>query len=378
MAALFQLTAHSMDKTDVLNLSTCRNITEDEAKAFEYIAAKRIFITIIVPFCAGFGIFANSAFLFVIYRIPYMRTTTNFYLANLAVSDGLLLIVTSLRYMWTYYDSPTIDFKYGTPFYKTTGCVIPVLLTSFFNFTSVFFVTWVAFERYNAVCRPLYYRGRTGQLQAIKLTTIAWILTFVYVSPHGISISLKNLCWRWPSNETNDNLIQIMSYCKWGKWAIVSISLFDLGQFFLAFIANCSMYLKIVRKLNERRRKERNMVLISNHVARMLVINALVFFACLAPYQLVNIADVVEMSTQVSMYKGNVYNLFVWIGRVAFLLNSAINPVIYNVSNPDYRYAFMCTFCCVKRPTSQTGFGRIKDVKRLEHEMDQMGNIEEL
>ncbi len=379
MAQLFDIIGEQM--AGDLALSSCRNLTEDEIAAYIYNPAKRIFITIMVPCIAVFGIVANSAFLFVIYRIPYMRTTTNFYLANLAVSDGLLLVVTSLRYTWTYYDSPTVDFKYGTPFNQTAGCVIPVLLTSLFNFTSVFFITWVAIERYHAVCKPLTYRARTNKVHVVKLTCFAWIFTLMYVIPHGWAITLRNFCWRWPPSLTKDggDIVRIMSVCEWDDWAIISVSFFDLCQFLLAFIANSTMYLSIVFKLKERKKKERNMVGPCNRVARMLAITAVVFFACLAPYQLVNIADIVDMFVDVNIYKGNMYNLFVWIGRVAFLLNSMVNPIIYNVSNPDYRHAFKSAFYCGRRTATKRGFGPIlqsqcdnemKPIERLSPKMD--------
>ena len=361
--AMFFVVKSNMEMMDHINLSTCRNLTVDEVRAYAYIPAKRVFISALVPLIAVFGILANAAFLLVLLRIPYMRTATNFYLANLAVSDGVLLIVASLRYMWTYFDSPTVDFKYGTPFRNTAGCVVPVLLTSLFNFVSVFLVTWVAMERYNAVCRPLLYRRNNNRVQAMKLTMLAWFITLAYISPHGLAITLKKLCWRWPvraGTDTERDHVRVMNVCEWNRWAVISISLFDLGQFSIALIVNCTLYIKIVCKLNDRQRKERNMVGPRIHVAKMLAINALVFFGCLAPYQLINIADVIEMFTNVRIYTGNTYNLFLWFGRVVFLLNSTINPVIYNVSNSDYRQAFVCAFCCGDRLHHQNRFGKVR------------------
>ena len=143
----------------------CLNLTsQDEAASYSYTDAERIFITILTPVISGFGVVANVSFLFVIYRVSNMRTATNIFLANLAVADGMVLIVNTMRYMWTYFDMPLVN--YGDPFSGEVGCVIPVLLTYTSTCASMCFLVLVAFERYTAVCVPLLYRRNSMKSQS--------------------------------------------------------------------------------------------------------------------------------------------------------------------------------------------------------------------
>ena len=100
-------------------------------------------------------------------------------------------------------------------------------------------------------------------------------------------------------------------------WHITpSPCIIDVFQFSLACICNCTLYTCIVRRLNKR--NGRNQSRERNHVAKMIVINLCVFFICLVPIQLLNLA---HFALDIL---GLLADSFGWIAVVAASLNSTV------------------------------------------------------
>ena len=77
-----------------------------------------------------------------------------------------------------------------------------------------------------------------------------------------------------------------------------------------------------------------------NQVARMVVLNGLVFFLCQVPFQISNIyiysnSTILTKSEEVSL---------LWAARLLGGINASINPLIYTAANSKYRRAFRQTF----------------------------------
>ena len=162
------------------NTSICRYLSAEEAENYVYTTADTILIVAALPAISLIGILLNSAFLFTLYRVKDMRTTTNIYLANLAVADEMLLIIRFARSLGTYLYSP-IDY-FPTPFTNRFIWGIPLLLIFLFSFASAFFISLVAFERYNAICRPALHRQTNSRAKAFSLLLMSWIASFAIMS----------------------------------------------------------------------------------------------------------------------------------------------------------------------------------------------------
>ena len=326
--------------------SECNNYTLAEAEIFLHSGFQRVFIIAVVPVITLLGLSTNGAFLMVVYRIPKMRTATNFYLSNLAVADGVLLMGTTLNYLLTYLKQP-ID--YGYPF-ESGGCMVSLLVIYVFSFASIAFLTLVALERYQAVCRPLEYRHRNVSSHplkdSIKYTFLTWVLLIIFVSIPISFVHVERTCVTWPQQEPFVSFPAEIRRCQWARWSFVVIDTLDICFFTIALIINCLVYLRIVQELNKRKQPKGKSSEARSHVARMLSINAIVFFACLFPIQLSSIAEIYQLVNNTSghFYGTVTDNILLWIGRVAFLLNSTVNPIIYNAINPEYRKAFQRAF----------------------------------
>ncbi|XP_072044837.1 kappa-type opioid receptor-like [Amphiura filiformis] len=333
--------------------ASCLNFTLPEAEAHTYTPVKLVLIKVFIPAIACVGLLLNTTFLFVIYRIENMRTTTNFYLGNLAVADILTVVTGCFHHLGKYIASEPVDYPYTTDFKSRVACGAPYLVHYLSLFASVAFVFLVALERYRAICKPVVHRKTSSRRRTLKLAVVAWMILIFFTVIHSGSFEFIGLCLSWPQDRQFSGFPTVITICKWHKWANISIYTFAVCQFTVAFAGNVVMFIKIVHTLSNNNKGK--VVKARNHVARMLSINAVVFFACLAPTHIIYAGIAVQKITGVANDDPRVYddiiardlfrNLY-WASVCLTFINSAINPLIYNGSNAEYRRAFREAFCC--------------------------------
>ena len=293
-------------------------------------------VFIFVPLVTVFGTFWNSAFIFVVYRVKTMRTITNIFLVNLAVADSSLLIVAFSQYIGSYNNSSALNFS----FYSVAGCTLPNFLVYLCYYASVWTITLVSIERYLAVCRPVWYRRINDKGRAFPTICAAWIVSVLFSSFTMPYTTVLEYC----IVSLDDNLIvERKPTCSRNcKWCDVTLHSTDLLQFLISLLANIILFSLIVRSLNAKlSMKKSNHV--RNSVIKMLIINGIIFFICLTPFSILNVVNLCNAFGLVS-FSTPFITLLYWIGRVFFLLNSAMNPIVYNITNPVYRAAFKQTF----------------------------------
>ena len=85
-------------------------------------------------------------------------------------------------------------------------------------------------------------------------------------------------------------------------------------------------------------------------VVSMLATVVVFFFACMMPFKIfvlwiitlqVDVTQVISLET---------YHLLLYFCRVMFYINSAINPILYNIMSSKFREGFRTVFHCVEWP----------------------------
>uniref|UniRef100_A0A1I7RZJ9 G_PROTEIN_RECEP_F1_2 domain-containing protein n=1 Tax=Bursaphelenchus xylophilus TaxID=6326 RepID=A0A1I7RZJ9_BURXY len=127
----------------------------------------------IVAFCTIFclSVIGNSVVVVVILQQRSMRSVTNIYLLNLALSDLLLSVVcmpptlvSSLVYCWVF----------GDVLCKALAYLQPVVVTA-----SAYTLAAIALERYYAICKPLQSRVWHTKTHAMAMIALVWVIAIV-------------------------------------------------------------------------------------------------------------------------------------------------------------------------------------------------------
>ncbi|XP_072013997.1 thyrotropin-releasing hormone receptor-like [Amphiura filiformis] len=318
----------------------------------------RILITIVLPCILAVGVLSNGAFLFVLYRVRWMRTITNFYLANLSVADFAFLIAAGGEHLWGYMYSPVpMDDMHLGMF----GCIAMTLMLYISYFGSVLLVTLVTLHRFFAICCPNRQELIGSRSRTIKLVTGTWAISILIAVLLVPSMSLfVTHCLVWPEDlQDNSHYPNVMGSCyPVTSWVATVATLAQTIPFFVAVIGNSIMYAKIIQSLTSRveARKQRkyasptSVERARDKVARMLIANGIIFFVCLAPFQAMGFTSVITnhlVQDAPRLLTEGQYDTFVWFARMLGYTNSAINPIVYNATNPRYRQAFCEAFPCI-------------------------------
>ncbi|XP_072020446.1 neuropeptides capa receptor-like [Amphiura filiformis] len=330
-----------MEGQNMSNVGLCDiNFSYDDILQYLYPNVLQIFITIIIPTITVIGLVSNILFLFVVTKLPTMRTITNMYLANLAVSDCVVLICGVVQYLYSYYNSP---INVGFAFETGIGCALAGIIGYGCYFNSVFIITLVMFDRYMAICHTFYHRKIAGKGRSIKLIASSWILSFLLSLFAAGNNSTLSICLHWEDNESNIYPEKINFCGQPSAWLL--LGLYGINIFFII-----NIILILGKRLPSSASDDKRATNERNQIARMLIINAIIFFLCLGPYQILNFEYAYVYFTVKDLFKkGNIPLILSRIGQVTTLLNSLINPIVYGITNKRYRDAFKNAIWCSKK-----------------------------
>ena len=296
-----------------------------------------------IPVVFVIGSFGNIAFFLLIARVKTMRTTTNFYLANLAAADLITLSVVSIIQLWRF-----VDFKQvvSWPFYTNFGCGFYSFTIHFSSLSSILLITIVSFDRYFAICHPLkYHITKVKKKGSFMITFFAWIISAVLSLFRALAFGkLVHECILWPSHEKYKHFPETIKQCK----TIHPFLREDILEhvvhtvpFITAFVTNTIINIRIVQKLarpppGENRNQQKYQI--KRRITWMLLINSIVYFLSLAPKVfLLMFGTLMDLSHRKQMYYKNTVFIFI-------MLNSAINPILYGIVSPTYRKGFLKVF----------------------------------
>ncbi len=325
---------------------------------FFYLPADQILIRYVYSLVIAIGLITNSAFLWTLLRVGEMRTTTNFYLANLAVADLLLIVCKGVNIFYKFIWSP--DITRLVPWQTPSACASITTVTYAGLFGSMSIVTLVSIERFLAICHPLKHRMINDRAHTVKMVSGAWLIAITFavlVAPNWGK--LYRFCIVWPEKYAH-RLPILSSLCGpiIDEWQHI-VSLFEFIPYFLSMCLNTVLYTLIILRLSKRNisdgggDKEKNdqATQVRNAVARMLVLNGIIFFVCLTPYQFSQIYYFTVRIRGAYYFNDNNIRMFGYVARVLDMVNSSVNPIIYSVTNVRYRQAFFKAMCCRSQKT---------------------------
>ncbi|XP_038057297.1 thyrotropin-releasing hormone receptor-like [Patiria miniata] len=334
------------------NDSVCREIEEEQLEALLY-SPLEFLTTVVTPCILVFGIIGNFSFLVVVFRIKWMRTVVNCYLVNLAVADILFLLFAAGDQILAYLVTPVGRDDY---FRGKTGCILIHLVKDACFFSSLALITLVTLQKFYAVCQPYQYKRCTGRRQPTKFIFVSWFLsvTFGCLLIPGTA-KFETFCIIWPQNDSFKGFPEIIGFCLPHDHFEIIGKILQSVPFLMALIVNFYLYGKIIVALHRRTTSgkgsnEKARIRTRNQMARMVIANGIIFFLCLSPIHITSLVTAIRTLTQTMLLTPRQFTQMRKVFQVIAHLNSAINPIVYNATNPRYRQAFCQTFCCCCLP----------------------------
>ncbi|KAI1303099.1 Thyrotropin-releasing hormone receptor [Halotydeus destructor] len=301
--------------------------------------------TIICALVLVLGIAGNLLVPYVVFRTKELRNSTNLFLINLSIADLLVLVVCMPTVLIELHSNPEVwllgeNMCRAVPFVETAvahGSILTILA--------------ISFERYYAICKPLKAGYKCTKFRALVIIMCVWALATLSTIPTLFIAELTE------AQYLDGGLVPVCLATPDTIWKKVYF-LTAMGAFFWTpLIVLLIVYSIITKRLCLDDIRATSLVHHSEHlqmrarrqVVLMLAAVVACFFICLLPFRLLTIWLIFSTPDQISSLGMEAYYTLLYACRIMLYLNSAVNPILYNLISSKFRDAFMTVLCC-KRP----------------------------
>uniref|UniRef100_A0A8C8VJ14 Thyrotropin-releasing hormone receptor n=1 Tax=Pelusios castaneus TaxID=367368 RepID=A0A8C8VJ14_9SAUR len=318
-------------------------------------------VTILLVFLiCGLGIVGNIMVVLVVLRTKHMRTPTNCYLVSLAVADLMVLVAAGL---------PNItESLYGSWVYGYVGCLCITYLQYLGINASSCSITAFTVERYIAICHPIKAQFLCTFSRAKKIIIFVWAFTSIYCTLWFFLLDLNTIVYK-------DTSIVSCGY-KVSRSYYSPIYMMDFGIFYVVPMVLATVLYGLIARIlfvnpipsdtKENPKTWRNSsthqkkpvnsktanrcfnstIASRRQVTKMLAVVVILFAFLWMPYRTL----VVVNSFLSNPFQENWFLLFC---RLCIYLNSAINPVIYNLMSQKFRASFKKLCNCQQKESEK-------------------------
>ncbi|KAK0051820.1 somatostatin receptor type 2 [Biomphalaria pfeifferi] len=320
-------------------MSTLQNLNETSRQVSVYLQVLPYVVTVLYILICILGLLGNGLVIYVVLVFAKMKTVTNMYILNLALSDILfltmlpILAVTGIIKHWVF---------------GFAMCKIYFVIYSINLFGGAFTLCVMSADRFIAVCHPIRaLRYRTPRI-ALFLCLCIWSLSFLVMMPtilYSQTIEHRNLKGKytciihWPEN-------QAMSPDKAFIWYS-----FILGFAIPVSLISVFYFLVILRlrqigaakKSKEKRKSHRR-------VTRLVLTVIAIYVVCWLPYWTFQVFIVFKDVKDSGESMILLLNGF----TVLSYANSMLNPLLYAFLSDNFRKSFVKAFKCVSSLEAKT------------------------
>ncbi|XP_070535112.1 somatostatin receptor type 2-like [Ptychodera flava] len=280
------------------------------------------------------GLLGNGIFLFVVTRTRAFRTILDALLINLCLADSTYLLGNACLSVCILYRKEHCVFL----LHHKELCSL-ILINAAMLYVSIFTIAVIGFERYMAVRKPLQNQlaGMSPRTRTAILIIVCWSLGIVdMASQAGVT-----QCVMFTADE----------------WRKVYIDVIGILSILVPMLCTITWYALTIRVLKKTPKTEGSSSgkKDDKQIIRMCVITASVAFIFSLPkciqslIALLELRDIIRVKLGIKICLNNfaVYLL---------LLNSTVNPFIYNAVSSRYRRAFRNAFSRNRKVSPSGGY----------------------
>ncbi|XP_061397658.1 bombesin receptor subtype-3-like [Musca vetustissima] len=297
-----------------------------------YIRTTAMFFCIVIMLM---GVIGNVMVPIVIIRTKDMRNSTNIFLTNLSIADLLVLLVCTPTVLVELNTKPETwilghEMCKAVPFIELTVAHASVLT-----------ILAISFERYYAICEPLKAGYVCTKTRAILICSLAWGIAALFTSPILWMAEYKYADYI-DGSSVPVCLTQALTIWTLGFFLMITAVFFVFPLFILIvlygiiaknLISDTGPMMRIRPIKPELSLKARKQVVL------MLGAVVVAFFLCLLPFRLLTLGIILAPDKIHDLGLESYYNIL-YFSRIMLYLNSAINPILYNLMSTKFRKGF--------------------------------------
>ncbi|KAJ4433465.1 hypothetical protein ANN_15768 [Periplaneta americana] len=283
------------------------------------------FIVVVVLGLAG-----NTLLLSIVLRHRSIRTPTNLLIANMAVAD----LVTLLIMPWVFLCMDCFqNYILGE-----IGCKAQGFVECFLLLTGVLNLVAVSYDRLTAIVTPLEARLTVHGTHIIMVST--WVT--------GVILGMPLVFFRFYREREWLNFDE--SYCTEERvvmpiyWYVVIVFVVWLPLLVMTFCYS-GLFFKLDQYEKKVLRREHPIsVSYKTKVARTMFVVVVAFMVCRVPFTaLIFLRSKMQQGTQTINQVVDAYNTLWFISHYLIIVNAAVDPLIYGLTNENFRRAFRAT-----------------------------------
>ncbi|XP_063856697.1 neuromedin-U receptor 2-like isoform X1 [Scylla paramamosain] len=338
---------------DYLLEASLNDSVNDTFNVCSYIESKlgkpRLRYPILLPMTAMYCVIAvggavgNVLTCLVVAKNRTMRTSTNYYLVNLAVADLLTLFFAlpmEVYLMWVQYPWP----------WGEAACRLRAMMPELVAHVSVLTILAVSGERYVAITNPVYARTTHTLARTARVVPVIWLLSLVAAVPWGYYYQVNQLQDPAGVDLPQSSWCSIPYHDKESRWSWL-IWLSTVGAFIMPMTILIFLYCRIGMVLSmdppARTPTAGNGAIHTRRMGiRMLVAVVVAFFLCWAPFHAQRLMfGIVTSKDQWTDTLLSVHTQLFCFTGACYYLNSAVNPLLYSVMSVRFRNALRRSLC---------------------------------
>ncbi|XP_066566726.1 neuropeptide FF receptor 2a [Amia ocellicauda] len=286
----------------------------------------------------------NGVVCFIVLRSKHMRTVTNLFILNLAVSD---LLVGIFCMPTTLLDNIITGWPFGSLVCKMSGMVQGISVSA-----SVFTLVAIAVDRFRCIVYP--FKQKLTISTSTLIILIIWVLAISIMCPSGVMLQVTKaqnvlvllgegnktnpFYWcreNWPNQEMRKIYTTVLfANIYLAPLSLIVIMYARIGiTLFKTAVPVCGKPGHVNRQTVSKKKQR---------VIKMLLIVALLFILSWLPlWTLMMLSDYANLSE----YQLRVINIYIYpFAHWLAFFNSSVNPIIYGFFNENFRRGFQAAF----------------------------------
>ncbi|XP_066590387.1 growth hormone secretagogue receptor type 1 isoform X2 [Prorops nasuta] len=279
------------------------------------------------------GIVGNLMVPLVVLRGKDMRNSTNIFLVNLSVADLCVLLICTPTVLVEVNSGPQV-WRFGEHMCKAVPFVEYTVAHA-----SVLTILAISFERYYAICKPFRAGYVCTKARATLLCFLSWIAAALCTSPILFMVSYKMEKEEdgssFPACSTEADALWMTGYI------LTTIAVFFVVPLLILMVLYTVIACHLMASPDISRGPANSVIRNRKQVVMMLGTVVVCFFICLLPFRAMILWIIVAPREKIVNLGIEFYFSLLYFCRVMLYLNSAINPILYNLMSTKFRKGFL-------------------------------------